>query len=318
MPQYSSSFRNNIRRERIPDDTYSRSVNFNLLDYGTISTTDYQGNGDLFKRVYSDVINRIYDPNVKVYINVPEGDYYFPGIADSNLYLTLQAPQFSQIAINGASLNGTRPAAATLVNQSKSQNYTSLATYHRTRFHFDRNGFSLAGMPGGFYTSSGFSNIGFFGSWNGAPGTLTNDTVIRRAFNGCFRFDDCSIFGFDGDIYESAAIYLDGSHSSVSFYDLTICNCNRGILTSSGASAHGNFTSTDIIVNCRAEALIAYANSSIRLGDNANIRSNINVGTYSVYAYDSSSITIRNASVLGGSGLFARADGSTIHTSTAY
>lgn len=318
MPQYSSSFRNNIRRERIADDTYSRTINFYLSDYGTVSTTDYQGNADLFIRVYSDVINRIYDPNVRVYINVPAGDYYFIGTDDVNQYTTLHAPQFGQIVIVGSGLSGTRPSSTTLANQTKSQNYTSLSTYHQTRFHFNRNGFSIAGNPSGFYGSSGFQNIGFFGSWNGAPGTLINDSVLRRGIAGSTRLESCSIFGFDGNTYESGAMYLDGSHSSINFYNLTICNCNRGILTSSGASAYGDFSSTDMIVNYKAEALIAYGNSSIRLGDNANIRSTISIGTYSVYAYDSSAIIIRSPSVSGGAGIYARPDGSTIHTSANY
>lgn len=318
MPQYTSSFRNNIRRERIADDSYSRTINFNLSDYGTISTTDYQGNADLFKRVYSDVINRIYDPNVRVYITVPAGDYFFTGVSDVNQYTTLQAPQFGQIVIVGAELSGTRPSSTTLASQTRDQNYASLAAYHRTRFHFIRNGFSIAGMPGGFSGSSGFQNIGFFGSWNGAPGTLSNDTVSRRGFQGSTRLESCSIFGFDGDTYESGAMYLDGSHSSINFFNLTICNCNRGIVTSSGASAYGDFSSTDMLVNYRAEALIAYGNSSIKLGDDANIRSTISVGAYSAYAYDSSAIVIRNPSVSGGAGMYARPDGSTIHTSTSY
>lgn len=318
MPQYSSSFRNNIRRERIAGDTYSKTINFYLSDYGTVSTTDYQGNADLFLRVYSDVINRIYDSNVRVYINVPAGDYYFTGVSDVNQYTTLHAPQFGQIVIAGAGISGTRPSSTTLASQSKSQNYASLAAYHRTRFHFNRNGFSIAGMPSGFYGSSGFQTIGFFGSWNGAPGTLSNDTVSRRGFQGSTRLESCSIFGFDGNTYESGAMYLEGSHSSINFYDLTICNCNRGILTSSGASAYGDFSSTDMIINYKAEALIAYGNSSIKLGDTANIRSTISIGAYSVYVYDSSAIVIRNASVSGGAGIYARPDGSTIHTSTAY
>ena len=319
MPQYSSYFRNNIRRERIADDTYDRQVTISVSDYGTISASDYQGNGDLFKRAYSDAINRIYDANVIVNISVPAGDYYFPGVADVNRYHTLQAPQFGQILITGASRVGTRPSAGTLASQTKSQNYTSLATYHPTRFHFNYNGFYINGSPnggGGFYAASGFTNIGFFGSWNGSPGTLTNDSVMRRGLRGNFKLDYCSIFGFDGNTYESQGILAEGGN--ISGYDITICNCNRGLVASGNGSFVTDYSSTDIIAQHKAEGLIAYGNSFIGLGDGVQIRTSQSVGSYGAYAYESSAIRIRNATVSGGAGNYAYPDGSTIHTSTSY
>lgn len=318
MPQYSSYFRNNIRRERIPDNTYSRNISVSLADYGTISNVNYVANANLFKKVYSDIINRVYDANVRVTINVPAGDYYFAGVNDLNQWTILSAPQFSNIRISGAALNGARPAATTLAAQTKSQNYTSLATYHTTRFHFDYNGFFTKGTPGGYYGISGFTGIGFFGSWGGAPGTQTNDSVMRRGLSGAFRLESCSIHGFDGNIYESVGILAEGNSGYADWFDLTICNCDRGILASGGGSAIGAYSSTDMVINYRAEGLLAFANSIIRVGDGSNIRSTISVGSYSGYAYDSSSIVTRNPSVSGGAGLYAYPDGSTIHVSTAY
>ena len=319
MPQYSSYFRNNIRRERIPASTYEKIVTISVSDYGTISASDYQGNGDLFKRAYSDAINRIYDANVRVNISVPAGDYYFPGVANVNLYHTLQAPQFGQILITGAALNGARPTAGTLASQTKSQNYTSLATYHTTRFHFNYNGFHISGSPngnGGFYTASGFANIGFFGSWNGSPGTLTNDSVMRRGLRGNMKLDDCSIFGFDGNTYESQGILAEGGN--IVGYNITVCNCNRGIAASGNGCFVSDYSSTDMICQYKSEGIIAYGNSFVGLGDGAQIRTNQSVGAYSVYAFESSAIRIRNSTVSGGAGVYAYPDGSTIHTSTAY
>lgn len=319
MPQYSSYFRNNIRRERIPASTYERIVSISVSDYGTISSTDYQGNGDLFERAYSDAINRIYDPNVRININVPAGDYYFPGVADINRYQTLQAPQFGQILITGAALNGSRPTAGTLASQTKAQNYTSLATYHTTRFHFNYNGFFVIGSPagnGGFYTSSGFTNIGFFGSWNGAPGSLTNDTVMRRGLRGNMRLEYCSIFGFDGNTYESQGILAEGSN--ITGFNITVCNCNRGIVAAGNGSFVTDYSSSDYVCQHKGEGLIAYGNSFIGLGDGAQVRTNQSAGSYGVYAFESSAIRIRNSTVSGGAGSYAYPDGSTIHSSTAY
>ena len=319
MPQYSSYFRNNIRRERIPASTYQRDISISVSDYGTISASDYQGNGDLFKRAYSDAINRIYDANVVITINVPAGDYYFPGVDDINRYHTLQAPQFGQILITGAALSGARPTAGTLASQTKSQNYTSLATYHTTRFHFNYNGFHIIGSPsgsGGSYGTSGFTNIGFFGSWNGAPGTLTNDTLMRRGLRGNMRLENCSVFGFDGNTYESQGILAEGS--IVSGYSITVCNCNRGIQASANGTIATDYASVDIICQHKAEGVLAYGNSFVGLGDGAQIRTSQSVGAYSVYAFESSAVRIRNPVVSGGAGVYAYPDGSTIHTSTAY
>lgn len=319
MPQYSSYFRNNIRRERLTSDTsYTRTVSVNLNQYGTISATDYTANGALFKKVYNDLINRVYDFNVRVYLNVPAGDYYFPGVADVNNYTTLHPPQFGQMVIQGASRVGTRPAATTLGSQNKSQNYTSLANHHQTRFHFNYNGFFIHGTGGNaFYTSSGFSNIGFFGSWGGSPGVQTTDSVLRRCLAGSFRLEYCSIHGFDGNDYESRGITAEGN-CSISGYDITVCNCNRAIMAVNGGNINCDQSSTDIIAQYRAEALLAYGNSFIGLGDRTQMRSTRSIGAYGVYAVGSSAIRIRNYSISGGAGVYARPDGSTIHSSTSY
>lgn len=301
MPQYSSSFRNNIRRERITDDTFVRTVTFNLSDYGTISTTDYEANGDLFKRAYSDIINRVYDPNVIIQLNVPAGDYYFTGAADPNQYLILNPPQGGQIKIIGASRTGTRPTSTTLASQTKSQNYTTLANHYPTRFHFSYNGFYLKSVLGGTYGIGGFSNIAFFGTWNGSPGNqVASPSVDSRGFSGSARLEYCAFHGFNGPSSNSTGILADTSF--INNYAIIISDCNRGIQASTGGvfvSYSANVDSDrDIITNINEHGLLAFGNGSIRLGTGSHIR---DTGGYGAYAFSCSSIIIEDVQISGNS-----------------
>jgi hypothetical protein len=323
MPQYTSSFRNNIRRERITDDTFLRTVAFTVSDYGTISTTDYEANGDLFKRAYSDVVNRVYDPNTIIQLTVPAGDYYFRGTTDLNQYLILNPPQGGQIKIVGASRTGTRPTSTTLASQTKAQNYTTLANHYRTRFHFSNNGFYMKSIIGGATGGvGGFSNIAFFGTWNGSPGNqVASPTVNSRGLCGNMRLEYCAIHGFNGPTPNSCGILAESV--AISHYALIVSNCGRGIQANGGGSCVGfsadSDSDRDIIVNCDYEGLLAFENSTIRVGDSgAHIR---NTGQYGAYAFDCSSIIVRNASFSGnGSGSIYVYPGtnSIIHTTTVY
>lgn len=322
MPQYSSFFRNNVRYEKISDDTFTREISFSVSDYGTISPTDYEANGDLFKKAYDDIINRIYGPNVRITLNVPAGDYYFRGSADANQYLILDAPQGGLIKIVGASTVGTRPLSTTLASQTKAQNYTTLASHYATRFHFSYNGFFCKFKPGGTYSVGGFSNIAFFGTWNGSPGNqLATGTVDSRGITGNLRLEYCAIHGFNGPSANSTGIIATDS-SAVSIYSLIVSNCGRGIHAYSSGNLAGFSANTDadrdIIVNCSDHSLLAMENSSIRLGDGAHIR---NSGGYGAYAFDCSSITVRSASfsgnALGASSVYPGTN-SIIHTTTVY
>jgi hypothetical protein len=322
MPQYTSSFRNNISRERIADDTFASTVTFNLSSYGTISTTDYEANGDLFKRVYSDVVNRVYDPNVIIELNVPAGDYYFRGSSDINQYLILNPPQGGQIKIVGASRVGTRPTSTTLASQTKAQNYTTLANHYPTRFHFSYNGFymksALGGATGGV---GGFSNIVFFGTWNGSPGNqVASPTVDSRGLAGSARLENCAFHGFNGPSGNSTGILADSS--LISAYSIIVSDCGRGIQASTGgsfSSYSANIDSDrDIITNINEHGLLAFNNGCIRLGDGAHIR---DTGAYGAYAFDCSSITVRSASFSGngaGSIYVYPGTNSIVHTTTVY
>lgn len=327
MAQYSSYFRNNIRRERITDTTFSRTISISLSDYGTISTSNYEANGDLVKRAYSDIINRIYDPNVIVQLNIPAGDYYFRGTSNVNEYIIFDSPQGAQIRIVGASRNGTRPLSTTLASQTKVQNYTAIANHWRTRFHFSNNGIYYKTAVGGF------SNIAFFGTWNGSPGTqLATGVVDSRGFSGSGRLEYCAFHGFNGPSANSTGILADSS--IISAYSVMVSYCNRAIQASSG----GSFTSyadtllqdgtpipnvnlddyRDVIVNINEHGLLAHSNGTIRLGSGAHIRS---IGGYGAYAFDCSSIVIKgptfSGNTLGSTYVYPGTD-STIHTSTAY
>ena len=321
MPQYSSTFRNNIRRERIADDTFVRTITVNLADYGTVSTTDYEGNGDLVKRAYSDIINRTYDPNVIVQLDIPAGDYYFRGVSDANQYIIFEPPQGGQVKIVGAGRNGTRPLSTTLASQTKSQNYTTLASHWQTRFHFSYNGIYYKSQFGGNYGLGGFSNIAFFGTWNGSPGSqLASGTIDSRGFSGNGRLEYCAFHGFNGPSANSSGILVDSS--TISSYSIIISNCGRGIQASSGgcfASYSANDDSDrDIITNTTDHGLLAFENSNIRLGDGSHIRT---TGGYGAYAFDCSSIVVRNASFssngLGESNVFSGTN-SIIHRSISY
>jgi hypothetical protein len=301
MPQYTSSFRNNIRRERIADNTCLRTVTFNLSSYGTISITDYEANGDLFKRAYSDIVNRVYDPNVIVELNVPAGDYYFRGTTDVNQYLVLNPPQGGQIKVVGASRVGTRPTSTTLASQTKAQNYTTLASHYATRFHFSYNGFYMKSAHGGTYGVGGFSNIGFFGTWNGAPGNqVLSPTVDSRGFAGSGRLEYCSFHGFNGPSANSTGILADTSH--INSYAVIVSDCSRGIQASTGGSFvsySANVDSDrDIITNISEHGLLAFGNGSIRLGTGAHIR---DTGGYGAYAFTCSSIIIEGVAISGNS-----------------
>lgn len=299
MPQYSSFFRNNIRRERIADDTFSRTIDIDLSSYGSVSSTDYEGNGDLIKRAYSDIINRVYDPNVLVTLNVPTGDYYFRGTSDVNQYIVFEPPQGGQVKIVGAGTAGTRPTSTTLAAQTKSQNYTTLANHYRTRFHFANNGIYYKSQFGGTYGVGGFSNIAFFGSWNGSPGNqISNPTIDSRGFGGNARLEYCAFHGFNGPSANSIGIIADST--TISAYSIIVSNCNRGIQSSTG----GAFVSysadvdsdRDIITNTNEHGLIAFNNGMIRLGTGAHIR---NTGGYGAYAFSCSSVHIEGASISG-------------------
>jgi hypothetical protein len=299
MPQYSSSFRNNIRRERIADDTFVRTLTINLTDYGTISPTDYEGNGDLVKRAYGDIINRTYDPNVLVQLNIPAGDYYFRGTADVNQSITFEPPQGGQIKIVGASRSGSRPLSTTLASQTKSQNYTSISTHWTTRFHFSNNGIYYKSQHGGTYGVGGFSNIAFFGTWNGSPGNqLATGTVDSRGFAGSGRLEYCAFHGFNGPSANSTGILADSS--MISAYSVIVSNCNRGIQASTGGSFSSYSANTDsdrdVITNINEHGILAFNNGIIRLGTGAHIR---NTGGYGAYAFSCSSISIEGSSISG-------------------
>ena len=320
MPQYTSSFRNNIRRERITDNTFTKTVTVNVADYGTI-TSGYESNGTVFKKAYSDVINSIYDPNVIINLVVPAGDYYFQGTADPNQYLVLDPPQGGQIKIVGASRIGTRPTSTTLASQTKSQNYNTLANHYSTRFHFSNNGIYFKSKFGGTYGVGGFSNIAFFGTWNGSPGNqVASPTVDSRGISGDLRLEYCAIHGFNGPSGNSTGILADTSF--INSYSVIVSDCGRGIQASTG----GSFVSysadvdsdRDIITNIGEHGLLAFNNGCIRLGDGAHIR---DTGVYGAYAFDCSSITVRNASFSGngaGSIYVYPGTNSIVHTTTAY
>jgi hypothetical protein len=302
MPQYTSSFRNNIRKERIADDTFIRTVTFNVASYGSISNTDFEANGNLFKRAYSDAVNRIYDPNVIIQLTVPAGDYYFRGTTDVNQYLILNPPQGGQIKIVGASRTGTRPTSTTLASQTKTQNYTSLANHYPTRFHFSYNGFYMKSAWGGATGGvGGFSNIAFFGTWNGSPGNqVASPSVDSRGLSGSARLEYCAFHGFNGPSANSVGILADTSF--INAYSVIVSNCGRGIQASTGGSFVSYSANTDsdrdIITNIGEHGLIAFNNANIRLGTGAHIR---NTGGYGAYAFTCSSITIEGVSISGNS-----------------
>ncbi len=301
MPQYTSSFRNNIRRERITDNTFTKTVTVNVADYGTI-TSGYESNGTVFKKAYSDVINSIYDPNVIINLVVPAGDYYFQGTADPNQYLILNPPQGGQIKIVGASRTGTRPTSTILASQTKAQNYTSLANHYPTRFHFSNNGFYMKSTWGGATGGvGGFSNIAFFGTWNGSPGNqVASPSVDSRGLSGSTRLEYCAFHGFNGPSANSVGILADTSF--INAYSVIVSNCGRGIQASTGGSFVSYSANTDsdrdIITNIGEHGLIAFNNANIRLGTGAHIR---NTGGYGAYAFTCSSITIEGVSISGNS-----------------
>ena len=313
MPQYTSSFRNNIRRERIADDTFVRTVTFNVASYGSISNTDFEANGNLFKRAYSDAVNRVYDPNVIIQLTVPAGDYYFRGTTDINQYLILNPPQGGQIKIVGASRTGTRPTSTTLASQTKAQNYTSLANHYPTRFHFSNNGFYMKSTWGGATGGvGGFSNIAFFGTWNGSPGNqVASPSVDSRGLSGSAILEYCSFHGFNGPTANSVGILADSS--TINAYSIIVSDCGRGIQASTGGSFVSYTiskteledlteevldTRRDIITNIGEHGLIAFNNGSIRLGAGTHIR---DTGGHGAYAFSCSSITIEGVSISGNS-----------------
>jgi len=319
MAQYSSYFRNNIRRERIADTTFTRTITISLSSYGTVSASNYEANGDLVKRAYSDIINRIYDPNVIVELNIPAGDYYFRGTSDVNQYIIFEPPQGGQVKIVGADVIGSRPTSDALKSQSKVNTYTSLAAHYPTRFHFSYNGIYFKSKFGGTPEVGGFTNIAFFGSWNGSPGTqVTTPSVDSRGIAGNLRLESCAIHGFNGPTANSCGIIADGT--TISHYSLIVSNCGRGIQSNGNGSctSYNSSNDIDIIVNCNYQGLLAFENSTIRLSDGAHIK---NTTLYGAYAFDCSSIIIKNPTFelnSQGQTYVEPNTNSVIHTSTAY
>lgn len=282
MPQYSSRYRNNIIRERILDGASLRTIEVSLNDYGTISATDYVANADLFKRAYSDAVNRTFDSNVIFTINVPAGDYFFAGINDINQWQILQAPQWGQIRIVGAPLVGSRPSSVTLSNQNREQNYASLAGYHATRFHFDYNGFYILGDTGGTYTGSGFANIGFFGARQLAGGVLSykSDSSSRRGIGGRFKIEYCSFHGWMNGI-NSIGI----QPRECNGYSICTCDCTRGLQVAYGASytSFGIDTTADrdMFINSNGDHGVLAQQGQVRLSPGSHIRNSATVGILS-------------------------------------
>jgi hypothetical protein len=147
----------------------------------------------------------------------------------------------------------------------------------------------------------GFSNIAFFGTWNGSPGNqVASPSVDSRGLSGSTRLEYCAFHGFNGPSANSVGILADTSF--INAYSVIVSNCGRGIQASTGGSFVSYSANTDsdrdIITNIGEHGLIAFNNANIRLGTGAHIR---NTGGYGAYAFTCSSITIEGVSISGNS-----------------
>jgi len=250
MPQRLSQFRDS-------SELITSNINVYLTDYGTISTTDYAANAELFRKAYNDVLSKRFSTNdvVTVYIYCPEGDYYFGDNPSGNgnfSPLTLNHPQGANVTIRSTvDLNwANRPTDAQLSSAATVEaRYALLAGFYKTRFHFAKNGpvgrapYIGLGTRGG----GGFRNIGIFGRYDGNPGTFNRDnTFWGRGITGTMRLENCCIHGFGdvqftGKIEDTLAIAgwglgAEGNGAEIQAVNIQVVDCMRGYLVEQGGT----------------------------------------------------------------------------------
>lgn len=243
MPQRLSQFRDS-------SELVTSSINVYLTDYGTISSSDYAANAELFRKAYNDVLSKRFASNdtITVYIYCPEGDYYFGDNPDGNFNyspFTFNHPQGANVTIRSTvDLNWeNRPSNAALSSEPTVEDrYALLAGFYKTRFHFAKNGpvgrspYLGLGTRGG----GGFRNIGFFGRYNGSPGTFNKSSSIwARGISGTMRLENCCVHGF-GAITESSAadtialngwgLGSEGNGAEIQAVNIQVVDCMRGFL----------------------------------------------------------------------------------------
>lgn len=237
MPQRLSQFRDS-------SELVTSTINIYLTDYGTISTTDYVANANLFRKAYNDILSKRFSSNnVTCYLWCPAGDYYFGGNPDGDLNyfpLVLNQPQIGSISIRGY-LSGTKPTNSALSNASTVEDrYSLLSSYYTTRFHFGGNG--VVGQSSGSNANrgtGGLVDIGLFGRYNGSPGTFNKSSSIwARGVTGNIRLERCCVHGFgaitEGNSISPATNAVNGwgigadNGNFIDAIDVQVVDCNRG------------------------------------------------------------------------------------------
>lgn len=322
MPQRLSQFRDS-------SELITSNINVYLTDYGTISTTDYVANANLFRKAYNDVLSKRFSTNdaLTVYIYCPPGDYYFGDNPSGNLNyspLVINHPQGGNVSIRSTvSLNwANRPSNSALSSASTVEDrYALLADFYKTRFHFAKNGpigrspyIGLGARGGG-----GFVDIGIFGRYGGSPGTFNKSTNIwGRGISGAIRLENCCVHGFgatdSSNPYAGIAINgwglgAEGAGSEIQAVNLQVVDCMRGYLAENNGTIK-TFGDCCAIHN-KEQGIVATDGASIYFaGEGSGYISNYSY--YGAHAYSGGIIRFGNTSsthtVAGGGIISLRVD----------
>lgn len=317
MPQRLSQFRDS-------SELITSNINVYLTDYGTISTTNYVANAELFRKAYNDLLSKRFSTNDNIVANIfcPPGDYYFgdnPSNSSDYSPLTLNSPQGANISIRSTvSLNwNDRPSNSALSSATTVESrYALLASFYQTRFHFGRNGpIGRASYTESSKAAAGFSNIGIFGRYGGSPGTFNKSfDIYGRGIGGSIQLFNCCVHGF-GAVGATDPIQTNsingwglgsiGTTSQIIAVNLQVVDCMRGYISESGGSIR-TFGDCCIIHN-RESGIIAYQGSSVYFaGEGSGYISNY--GNYGVNCYGNSVTTFGNTTsthTVAGGGLVA-------------
>jgi hypothetical protein len=305
MPQRLSQFKNSSK-------LVTSDINVYISDYGTIDTnsthTAAVNNGLIFQKAFNDVYNMKFSPwgATTCTIWCPPGDYYFGDSEDLALTdyypIDFNHPQSANITVRSTvDLDWSlRPSNSSISSASTvTARYTLLAGFYQTRFHFTRNGVNGRNVQtyGRIYpndTSSGFKNIGFFGRYNGSPGTFNGSSdFYTRGVIGSLEFENCCFHGFGAITANPGFSYVTASDGwgigtvnggAIEATNVQLVDCMRGIVAESGGSV-STFGDCSII-HSKESGIVAADNGVVYFaGEGAGYISNsTNIGAHAFSA----------------------------------
>jgi hypothetical protein len=327
------------------------NIDVYVEDYGTIDSnstnTAAVNNGQIFQKAFNHVYKMRFssDGAITCTIWCPPGDYYLGDSTKLNLAdyypINFNHPQAANIVVSSTvELDwANRPSNSNLSNASSVTNrYNLLSSFYQTRFHFSRNGISgrnlqfydrAYSLNGSFNpvegTKSGFRNIGFFGRYDGSPGTFNGSSnFYARGLIGSLRVEKCCFHGFGAITANPGFSYVtatDGwgignvGSGSIDAYDIQIVDCMRGLVAESGGAVR-TFGNCSIIHNKESGIVAAdngiiyfagegsgYISNSSNFGAHAFSRGTIRFGynsTHNILSSGSTSIRVDTKGLITG------------------